>query len=193
MKLITALTKNMVMVAIFGMLTMFAAPAKSTMILAYDNYTMAEKAKAIVIGQVEYTDTYLYGGNIFTKVSLRVDEDLKNKFQSDSYIDLEISGGTYGEMTEEIHGAPQFVKGEKVLLFVEEVMGRNIIMGLSFGKFNITAGLNPFVFRDMREISAVKKDQTGKFVNLDPLKLQVPKTLSEFKAELEGYLRDIRK
>ena len=97
-------------------------------------------ADQIVTGEVvSVTSRFeLDGRGIVTHVEVRVDAVLKGA-PVDDLQQLWVPGGSIGDQFTFVGGAPSFVEGERVLLFLEELAPSSIVLGMFQGKFTLAA------------------------------------------------------
>jgi hypothetical protein len=98
---------------------------------------LARRAELVVLGEVTSVASEFHATRrqIVTRVDIRVGETLKGQ-AGPNPLQLRQPGGRVGEMSSEIAGAPRFVAGERVLLFlVRAADGSLAVAGLFQGKF----------------------------------------------------------
>ncbi|HKP11820.1 MAG TPA: hypothetical protein VJZ91_06900, partial [Blastocatellia bacterium] len=109
-------------------------------------------ARAIVVGRVLSLACRLDAeqDRIFTYVTLDVEETLKGEINA-RYIVLKEEGGEVGGQGSIIFGAPQFARGERVLLYLDTRRDGSLrVHQLAFGKLTVVedpAGGEPTVLR----------------------------------------------
>lgn len=99
---------------------------------------MAINSAAIVSGRVINTESTWdeEGHKIFTRVYVRVQEDIKGAAGRDIIV-VEQPGGEVGDIGMKVQGAALFKNGEEVLLFLQSSGTNFKVMGLSQGKFSV--------------------------------------------------------
>jgi hypothetical protein len=85
----------------------------------------------IITGKVLSRESYWDNGNIFTNVTISVDNRIKGN--SGNQVTVKVRGGTVGDIYEEVSDVPLFDDNEKVLLFLKE----NSVVGWNQGKYSI--------------------------------------------------------
>jgi hypothetical protein len=106
----------------------FTAQLHATTVEAPDFATLVADAEVILQGTVKDQQSRWEGepqkSAIVTKISLEVHKTLKGS--AGAMYELEVIGGTVGETTLEVHGAPKFTTGQTYLLFVQQ-NGKQVI------------------------------------------------------------------
>jgi len=101
------------------------------------------------------------GRQIHTVTRVTVRESLKG--EALETLEVRTPGGTVGEITQVVHGAPRLEKGEEVVLFLQRAAPgtrRFVVHGLSQGKFKVVKDQTgaPVVTRDRAELQVVGPD-----------------------------------
>jgi len=128
-----------IMVALFGVISLYA-----TTWLELTLKDLCEQSSDIIIAEVVSAQSYKEENRIYTKVELGVIDKIKGRFRKFDKFNLTQYGGTVNGITTIVVGAPNFIVGEKSVLFLLERNsirgGKNfIVLGLSQGKFNSSA------------------------------------------------------
>jgi len=97
---------------------------------------LTEDAALIVRGKVVAQTPRWVDGNIFTFVTLAIDEQLKGDYRGKTVV-VKNYGGTVGDLGQEVTGAPVFSAGEEVLLLLTFWKGEYMIHSIALGKFSI--------------------------------------------------------
>jgi hypothetical protein len=148
-------------------------------------------AEAIVVSEVmdRVTRWERVGARdlIVTRVTLRIHDVLKG--QSDAVRSIRVLGGTIGDRTLRVPGAPLFLAGDRDVLFLTARAGAvSPIVGLSHGRFRIVTGHNgsgDFIANDARQPVASLVD----FARPQRLAAgQLPLTLTQFLREIRSAL-----
>ena len=154
---------------------------------------MCNQSSHIIISRVNSVESYHVKeqNRIFTDIELSVNEVLKGDLKENQKVKLTVYGGTVGEITTFVVGAPNFRIGENSLLFLSETQSDKFgkvlaVLGLSQGKFNII--VNPEtgeeeVFRDQVQI-ALRLEKTGQYLDLTN---QTPLKLREFLEKINQF------
>lgn len=123
------------------MLLAGAAAQATTIVLPTDAQLIA-KSSFIVEGTVVSTKVVDVDGRLYTDTVVSVERARKGNVAADTITVREIGGETEERVTK-IFGAPQFVEGERVLLFLEESpRGGYRTMDLFAGKFSEAHTMN---------------------------------------------------
>ncbi|MFN7133220.1 MAG: hypothetical protein ACK4N5_14165, partial [Myxococcales bacterium] len=80
------------------------------------------------------------GAQLFTFTRMRVLERLKGEPPSELVV--RTPGGELGELTQKVHGAPEFAAGDEVVLLLQAVPGQTglfTVTGFSQGAFRVVA------------------------------------------------------
>jgi hypothetical protein len=114
-------------------------PGLATTVIPVSDRQLAEHALAIVIGDVHAIESYWDGGpgQMFTHITLSVHEVLKGTLP-DGELTIKQVGGTVGDLQSWVDGSPEFVRGERVLLFLRSNPDGTLrVAHLHQGKFSI--------------------------------------------------------
>lgn len=95
---------------------------------------MAALAEVVAEGEVQSVHAQWIGGRIFREVTFVADRVLKGPYKSGQPITLWAPGGEVGDLGQWVPGAPEFVQGERVLLFLEPRPIGYVVVGMSLGK-----------------------------------------------------------
>lgn len=94
-------------------------------------------ADGIVVGEIVNTTSYEHeSGRIHTRAFVKADKWIGNKVKND-HIEINFPGGKIGSQVFQIHGAPRFENGEKVVLFTKKINGNVYVNNLGLGKFSV--------------------------------------------------------
>jgi len=137
------------------------ARARAAVVLPLSVEDLARRADAVVRGVAADTQAVRSadGKQIFTVTTVQVDLALKGA----PPLELEVltPGGTVGHLTQSVAGAPRFVPGEKVILFLRSLgEGRFRVDGMALGKFEVvsSSGTRTLVRRRAEGLSVVGPD-----------------------------------
>src|SRR5688572_943619 len=136
--------------------------ADATIIVPTEDHQLIRQASTIVLGQITKIDSHWYAAKtqIYTHIGVRVEEVLKGEL-SEVEVTVKELGGTVGGLRSWIFGSPEFVVGERVLLFLTaNPDGTLRVLSLYQGKFSIVLnsqtgeqvfyrGLNPEGVRNL--------------------------------------------
>ena len=130
--------------------------ANATIIVPTEDYRLIRQASTIVVGQVTKIESHWYAAKtqIYTHVGVRVEEVLKGELPQ---VDITVKqlGGSVGGLRSWIFGSPEFLLGERVLLFLTAnpdgtlrvlslYQGKfSIVLNAQTGEHSIYRGLNP--------------------------------------------------
>jgi hypothetical protein len=113
--------------------------ADATIIIPTEDRNLIRQANTIVVGQVTRIDGHWYAAKaqIYTHIGIRVEEVLKGELR-ETEVTVKQLGGTVGGLRSWIFGSPEFVMGERVLLFLTPNSdGSPRVLNLYEGKFSI--------------------------------------------------------
>jgi hypothetical protein len=113
--------------------------ADATIIIPTEDRNLIRQANTIVVGQVTRIDGHWYAAKaqIYTHIGIRVEEVLKGELR-ETEVTVKQLGGTVGGLRSWIFGSPEFVMGERVLLFLmPNSDGSPRVLNLYEGKFSI--------------------------------------------------------
>src|SRR5262245_485143 len=96
-------------------------PADATIVIPMPEEDIAAQADAVVVGKVTKMTTHWdpQMGRLFTRITIAIDEVLKGDVTG-SEVTLTQQGGTLNNLHSWVHGNPEFRRGEKVLVFIDE-------------------------------------------------------------------------
>lgn len=125
------------------LMVLLAAPrARATVLVPLDLDTLVRRAHLIVRGAPESSRSEWANGTIQTVTRVRVESLLKG--QAPEVVEVRTPGGSVGELTQKVFGAPELTPGEPVILFLHELPGaarsRYAVEGFSQGKFDVIKG-----------------------------------------------------
>ena len=135
--------------------------AGATIVKAIALEDLARSADVIVRGTTgksvsAYTED---GKQIHTVTKVRVASALKGA--PDAEIEVRMRGGTVGDITQMVSGAPPFSEGKEVVLFLHKVSARRFVLeGFMQGRFEVIKGPDgaPHVTRDLRDLGVMGQD-----------------------------------
>jgi len=155
---------------------------------------LVTNATEIFIGRVvsresRWVDTPA-GAVIFTDVTFGVEENLKGNHQQQTT--LRFRGGTVGDITLAVADMPQFVLGDRDLLFVESRNAVSPLVGFMHGRFRIqrelSSGIDRIATHDGRPLAATASlgpaGPGGPGMGIGP-----GLSLSNFRAEILARIR----
>lgn len=175
-------------------LTLFAgSTVRATTVLPLTFDEIVQGAREIFIGQVvttqsRYVDTP-DGRAIMTLVTFRIDDPLKGGLQAQT--SLEFLGGTVGDATFVVTGAPQFRVGDRDVVFIGPRNDISPIVGFMQGRFRIlrdpVRGVDTVRTHDGRTLSSLAT--IGKPVTPSAGPAVQAIALSEFRAAILSRLQ----
>lgn len=124
--------------AVFGAMFLLVGTmaAHATIIIPSTLEYMTENSNTIVLGSVVGKHSYWQEQNIYTDVTVSVDRIIKLKTKDNArMLTVRVPGGTVGDVTEEVDGAPRFSVGDKVMLFLNDRGEFIVPYGLNYGIF----------------------------------------------------------
>jgi matrixin/all-beta uncharacterized protein len=113
--------------------------ASATVIIPVSEDDLARHATAILVGRVKGIESYWDAGaeQVFTHITVTPQEILKGAL-GEGDITLKQIGGTVGNLRSWLEGSPEFIVGEKVLLFLDTNQdGSACVAHLYQGKFSL--------------------------------------------------------
>ena len=159
------------------LLLAFTAPARATTVIPADFTEMVAGSQLIVHGAVIDVRSQLTAGarTIETVITIAVTDSLKG--ESASTVVLRVPGGQVGRYRRVMVGAPEFVRGEEVVLFLA---GHAPAMPMPFG-------LNQGVYRVVRSagralVAPLVASSAGRVVRGDPARR--PLALEDFTGQV---------
>ena len=124
---------------VFTLLLFSPLVANATLSIPVSEDDLAQYATAIVVGQVKEIESYWDDNakQVFTHITVTVQEVLKGDV-NDSEFTVKQLGGKLGHLRSWVEGSPEFVVGEKVLLFLDtNPDGSACVAHLYQGKFSV--------------------------------------------------------
>src|SRR5688500_11494304 len=97
---------------------LIARPGSATVAVMSSDAELAQTSRLIVQGEVRSMGSQWDGEEIFTYIEVGVGRVLKGRIAGKTIV-VKQPGGSVGEITAWVHGAPQFQIGERVLLFLD--------------------------------------------------------------------------
>ena len=154
------------------------AAAEATVVRALDVEELTLRAEAVVRGvAVEASAEWAAGGRqIHTVTRVRVSSWMKGAADAGT-LEVRTPGGTVGDLTQRVSGAPSLRVGEELVLFLRRLPGkarRFTVVGFSQGKFSVVreAG-RTLVVREAGELGLLEADgQLRPAPRLGPLPLE---------------------
>lgn len=114
-----------------------ARPGSATVAIMSSDAELAQASRLIVQGEVRSVTAQWDGDGIFTYVEVHVGRVLKGRVAGKTIV-VKQPGGTVGEITAWIHGAPRFQGGERVLLFLDTWSDGSLrVVHLFQGKYKV--------------------------------------------------------
>jgi hypothetical protein len=118
-----------------------ASRAVATQAVAVSVEELARQSDAVVRGQVveKHAQRTEDGLRIFTVVELQRAAALRGRAQP--RLQVVVPGGIVGRMGQRVDGAPSFIPGEEVVVFLQRAGAERFrVTGLAQGKFTVTGG-----------------------------------------------------
>ncbi len=117
--------------------------ARSTSVIPPTFDQLVAEAQTIFVGEVisqrSVMDTSSQGRTIHTIVTFRVEDVWKGTVGA--MTQLQFLGGTVGDLTLQVAGMPNFVNGQRSVLFVAgTAKSISPLVGLSYGRFRVERG-----------------------------------------------------
>jgi hypothetical protein len=162
--------------------------AVATIIIPTEDHQLIRQASTIVLGQVTGIESHWYAAKmqIYTHIRVRVEEVLKGELP-EIEVTLNQLGGSVSGIRSWVFGSPEFVLGERVLLFLtRNPDGTLRVLNLYQGKFSVVQNAQtgePFIYRGLNPEgvhnlahSAIPQDSANPLVEM--------RALAIFKAEI---------
>lgn len=114
------------------------ASAFASVVLPASVESLARQADLVVRGRAERAVCVASpdGKQLHTVTTVRVASALKG--EAGQTVEVRTPGGTLGDLTQVVHGAPSFSQGEEVVLFLHrEHPARYTVESLALGKFEV--------------------------------------------------------
>lgn len=114
--------------------------ASATVVRPMNIEELAAQATSVVHGVVEAQHAVRIDGRFVTLVDVRVEERLESDAATDpGRVTVEIPGGTVGQYSQVVAGAPRFAVGQEVVLFLWAASpgAAPRVLGLSLGAFTV--------------------------------------------------------
>ncbi len=128
-----------IILVVLGLTRVLLGTAHGTTFVVMDEEKLLESSDAVIVGTVTGIESAENsGGAIQTYVHVQPSRVIKGQLDTQPLVIRE-PGGTFGERTEWIYGAPEFWVGERSLLFLSR-NGDGTLQtnGLSMGKFTLS-------------------------------------------------------
>lgn len=146
------------LVGIFLLLPSFG---EATVAIRLDPQALASRSQVVVEGSVESLESHLSpdGKQIVTTVRIHVRSPWKGA--PGEAVEVLVPGGAVGELAQVVQGAPSFVEGEDVVVFLDRPRPDVLfqVVGLAQGKFSVReeAGRQVAV-QDLRNLELVDQE-----------------------------------
>lgn len=119
-----------------------ATPAWATVIVPLEIEALVDRSELVVRGVVEESESRFTsaGTQIFTFSRVRVLEHFKGA--AVETVEVRTPGGTVGELTQQVTGAPELAPGDEVILLLRRVHPEHdlyLVTGFSQGVFRVVA------------------------------------------------------
>lgn len=141
----------------------WASTAGTTTVLKMGLEGLVANSDRIVVGTVESIDSYRENDQIFTKTTVRVEQNWKGSEAAKNKITIRQPGGRIGDMVTRVHGMPNYRQQEQVLVFLQKRTDRPgfAVTGLRQGKFSVAIGPDgstKFVVPRLGEVQLLEPD-----------------------------------
>ncbi len=141
-----------------------------TTLVPMSDADLVRTSAAIVVGQVRRIESVeRRSGAIVTEVTLRVERRVKGRLRGGKVV-VTVPGGRVGERTALVFGAPEFVRGERALVFLKRgAEGRLRTNALALGKYAIEEAPDGRLLARRDEPSTDVRPLDGFLTGLDAL------------------------
>lgn len=141
------------------LVTTLAITAFASTVLQMTIEDLTKFSNKVVVGKVAGTTSFKSDDKILTSIEIEVDETWKGDHSE--RVEIIHYGGTFEGLRTYVPGMPQFVAGERVLLFLERPKNQPhfVVTGMSQGKFKIANapdGLTPYAIPEFADTSLLK-------------------------------------
>src|SRR5688572_2896616 len=166
--------------------------ADATIIVPTEDHHLIRQASTIVLGQVTRIESHWYAAKtqIYTHVGVRIEEVLKGELP-EVEITVKQLGGTVGGLRSWIFGSPEFVVGERVVLFLTaNPDGTLRVLSLYQVKFSIVLNSQTgeqFIYRDSSPEGVRQLARSGTSGD-SAIATAEMRPLARFKAEIASRL-----
>ncbi len=121
----------------------WTSTASATTVLKFDLDSLVANSQRIVVAEVTEMRSLRKEGRIYTDTTLEIRETWKG--ESTHRVTVRLPGGRLGETVTRVHGLPGFQPGERVVVFLKEILEetdskRFTVLGLRQGKFHVALG-----------------------------------------------------
>lgn len=131
--------RSRLLIILLTALVLSPLSASATVVIPVAEDDLAQQATAIVVGQVQGIESYWDENtqHVFTHITVAPQEILKGEI-GDGDFTVKQLGGTVGHLRSWLEGSPEFIVGEKVLLFLDtNPDGSAGVAHLYQGKFSL--------------------------------------------------------
>lgn len=126
------------MLSVLALAVLVAAPAFASTFVAMDQASLVAKSDAVVVGEVIQVQSFRdeTGAAVVTEAMVKIHEALAGS--PESVVVVRTFGGTVDGYTVVAHGFPQFVEGERVVLYLSAAEGESRrVVGYRQGQYRI--------------------------------------------------------
>ena len=169
-------------------LLLMAAPASGSTFLHMSRAELAQKASAVVVGNVLSVESYWTksGRIIVTEAMVEVEDAILG--EAPSVVIVRTFGGTVNGYTVEAHGFPTFNKGERLLLYLEKDQadpGATRVLGYQEGQYRVRLD------KAGREVAVPTVDGNARLLTAEGKAAPTPRPipLDELRTEVREYAR----
>ena len=181
---------------LLAVLFMAKTTTATTAVLLSDEQLIAS-SRVILLGEVQSVKAQwdLNHENINTYVKIRISQALKGQLQNDTIVFKQL-GGTVGEDSTVIFGAPEYKAGQRVLLFLDTAHDGTLRVAHLFqGKYDVADDRNTGRTRIKRELDkgdinilgATSGDNITNDAPLARFTRKIARVLRDNAAEVSGY------
>ena len=177
-----------ILIAVIG----YLRDADATIMVPTEDHQLIRQASTIVLGQITKIDSHWYAAKtqIYTHIGVRVEEVLKGEL-SEGEVTVKQLGGTVGGLRSWIFGSPEFVVGERVLLFLTaNPDGTLRVLSLYQGKFSVVLNSQTgeqFIYRESSPQGVRQLARSGTSGD-SAIATAEMRPLARFKAEIASRL-----
>lgn len=146
---------------------------------------MTQKSTEIVCGKVSASSSLLRGPVIYTKYRVQVSDRWKGAPARE--LDVYVPGGRYGNLAQQVSGAPKPVEGEEYILFLwTSRSGLTQVIGLSQGLFTMKRDSKGEPVLARAASGETMLDSSGQVVEDTPVNMRLSDLVDRIKRSLAG-------
>jgi hypothetical protein len=176
----------MIRVRRFALALLVLIPAFATTLIRASLDDLIGKSTSIVRGRVISSSTTAHGPLVYTHYKIQVTERWKGA--SGDQVDVQVPGGSYNGVQQNIAGAPRLATGADYVFFLwTGPSGANHLLGLSQGVLDIAKDADGNLIVTREASDALTLDSvTGKIASADPVRMKLSDLSSRVTSAVKG-------